>query len=724
MPWAKYENPISFDKRSGVSVFVAIISKFHLGIDCGGKFTSLQINKEISAVRYLDPQIIRDETPVLMAFLIKRLGLRIPAKQDRDITRGFLRLKFRLPIGDFMPSDMLYEHLATVLPKEHIIPSLVRYSHNRPDREIVNKLQNSIAAGLGRGQLRKLGAHLKLQGIQLPIGVSTLKGLMEIHEKPIYRFRELQISEQPLLPKSYLFIENYLFHQHWYLQYLKKYQMQNYTTKQDPVEFTSLPAFLDSTNQSMHETRSYFMLDFRDFVEYATSDLVQKASIEPFQKNHIYFYEALNGTYEEPLFDYGMGGFSIVAAALSRRELGNSSMLGICGQFRLHLPPNKSSDEVPINKRFFETLMPQQHNFPFMFAHIMLVDNGQNNPLEWSRCEIYPPIVMRKNLYGIRPTGQVLKAMFPPETGDMIFPVNSTLNLLRERHEPLIDESLFETTRLLVHLPHYFDFMYDLVIEDERSPLEDLAGKGTASKEAHPPKPKPVVDREIAYRLVKSIRVNYLSEEALRKRHNVAKRTWTAPSYEFLVRGHWRKLRSDLSKGHDFLGNIIYGKTWVKEYFKGKEYGDLNTVKVNPHVTIKLKQPLSYARDVIKSYNLTSQTTPEQTLPDNVDGTSDTFEKTIKEPQDTPTAEWVYNERIKLTAGLRWMILKRDNFRCCICGKGAEEGVKLEVDHKRPVKKWGKTEEENLWTMCGSCNRGKGVTYQDLPNELNLPTSG
>jgi 5-methylcytosine-specific restriction endonuclease McrA len=95
-----------------------------------------------------------------------------------------------------------------------------------------------------------------------------------------------------------------------------------------------------------------------------------------------------------------------------------------------------------------------------------------------------------------------------------------------------------------------------------------------------------------------------------------------------------------------------------------------------------------------------------------------------QEDLKTPTAEWVYNERIKLTAGLSWRILKRDNFRCCICGKGAEEGVKLEVDHKRPVKKWGKTEEENLWTMCGSCNRGKGVTYQDLPNELNLPTSG
>jgi len=256
---------------------------------------------------------------------------------------------------------------------------------------------------------------------------------------------------------------------------------------------------------------------------------------------------------------------------------------------------------------------------------MMLVDNGQDNPLEWSRCEIYPPIVMHKNLYGIRPTGRVLKSMFPPDKGDMVFPVSSILNLVRERDQPLVDESLFETTRLLVHLPHYFDFMYDLAIEDERSSLEDLAGKGTAPKDPHSPKPKPAIDREIAYRLVKSIRVNYLSEEVVRKRHNVAKRTWTAPSYEFLVRGHWRRLRSNLSKGHDFLGDIIYGKTWVSEYSKGKGYGSLKTVKVNPLVTISLKQPLSYARDVIKSYSLTKEGAPELALPDKVKGTLDTI---------------------------------------------------------------------------------------------------
>jgi 5-methylcytosine-specific restriction endonuclease McrA len=69
----------------------------------------------------------------------------------------------------------------------------------------------------------------------------------------------------------------------------------------------------------------------------------------------------------------------------------------------------------------------------------------------------------------------------------------------------------------------------------------------------------------------------------------------------------------------------------------------------------------------------------------------------------------MYEERIKLTAGLRWIILRRDNFKCTVCGKGEEEGIKLEVDHIVPVEKWGRTEESNLRALCRDCNRGKGA---------------
>ena len=64
-------------------------------------------------------------------------------------------------------------------------------------------------------------------------------------------------------------------------------------------------------------------------------------------------------------------------------------------------------------------------------------------------------------------------------------------------------------------------------------------------------------------------------------------------------------------------------------------------------------------------------------------------------------------ERAKMTDSLRYDILKRDNFRCQICGSNAQDGVKLHVDHITPVSKGGQTIKCNLRTLCDRCNMGK-----------------
>lgn len=64
-------------------------------------------------------------------------------------------------------------------------------------------------------------------------------------------------------------------------------------------------------------------------------------------------------------------------------------------------------------------------------------------------------------------------------------------------------------------------------------------------------------------------------------------------------------------------------------------------------------------------------------------------------------------ERAKMTDSLRYDILKRDNFKCQICGSTAQDGVKLHVDHIVPVSKGGKTVKSNLRTLCDRCNLGK-----------------
>lgn len=64
--------------------------------------------------------------------------------------------------------------------------------------------------------------------------------------------------------------------------------------------------------------------------------------------------------------------------------------------------------------------------------------------------------------------------------------------------------------------------------------------------------------------------------------------------------------------------------------------------------------------------------------------------------------------RSQMTDKLRYAILKRDGFRCKLCGRTADDGVKLHVDHITPVSKGGETVPSNLRTLCEACNLGKG----------------
>lgn len=57
-------------------------------------------------------------------------------------------------------------------------------------------------------------------------------------------------------------------------------------------------------------------------------------------------------------------------------------------------------------------------------------------------------------------------------------------------------------------------------------------------------------------------------------------------------------------------------------------------------------------------------------------------------------------------------ILKRDNYRCVICGKGKADGVELHVDHIKPRHLGGQSVIENGQTLCAQCNFRKKVYKQ------------
>lgn len=59
---------------------------------------------------------------------------------------------------------------------------------------------------------------------------------------------------------------------------------------------------------------------------------------------------------------------------------------------------------------------------------------------------------------------------------------------------------------------------------------------------------------------------------------------------------------------------------------------------------------------------------------------------------------------------LRFRVLRRDSFRCVLCGRSPEKvtGLILHVDHMIAWTKGGRTEYDNLRTLCEPCNLGKG----------------
>lgn len=71
----------------------------------------------------------------------------------------------------------------------------------------------------------------------------------------------------------------------------------------------------------------------------------------------------------------------------------------------------------------------------------------------------------------------------------------------------------------------------------------------------------------------------------------------------------------------------------------------------------------------------------------------------------------------------RFRILRRDGFRCQMCGANPEmdKDVLLHIDHKMPFAAGGTEDDDNLWTLCESCNLGKSDLV--MPELLDKPTA-
>lgn len=69
----------------------------------------------------------------------------------------------------------------------------------------------------------------------------------------------------------------------------------------------------------------------------------------------------------------------------------------------------------------------------------------------------------------------------------------------------------------------------------------------------------------------------------------------------------------------------------------------------------------------------------------------------------------------KLSLGLRYEILRRDRFRCVMCGRSpaATPGIELHVDHIVHRARGGSNQASNLRSLCNQCNLGRGTKHDE-----------
>ena len=73
--------------------------------------------------------------------------------------------------------------------------------------------------------------------------------------------------------------------------------------------------------------------------------------------------------------------------------------------------------------------------------------------------------------------------------------------------------------------------------------------------------------------------------------------------------------------------------------------------------------------------------------------------------------------RSAISQKIRYLVLQKCQFRCRACGRGAEDGVKLVIDHLLPVDWGGDNSIDNLQALCEGCNQGKQAWVEDLAPE-------
>ncbi len=103
---------------------------------------------------------------------------------------------------------------------------------------------------------------------------------------------------------------------------------------------------------------------------------------------------------------------------------------------------------------------------------------------------------------------------------------------------------------------------------------------------------------------------------------------------------------------------------------------------------------------------------PTENSHPSIDSNEDSIVAKAAEANTLPSVEVGMKHKTKreISWRMRWKVISRDYYKCVACGRAPakDPSVELHVDHIKPWSKGGETVLENLQTLCGTCNLGKG----------------
>jgi hypothetical protein len=161
-----------------------------------------------------------------------------------------------------------------------------------------------------------------------------------------------------------------------------------------------------------------------------------------------------------------------------------------------------------------------------------------------------------------------------------------------------------------------------------------------------------------------------------------------------------RKLRKDRASDEDILFEII--RIWkIIGHRPSKAEWESNETHFS-YSTIKQRYE-GWINACNEAFNIMNQNTI------NLGSSSKTVPITNNVIEDSSCIITQENKH-DIPLKLRLKVLKRDHFKCVLCGRNPanEPSVELHIDHIIPFSKGGKTNENNLRTLCRECNLGKG----------------